>query len=48
MLLEWEDYSTVRYTEKLTVERCAIPEIAKKSGKVMERTTLAGTTVGQS
>ena len=45
MLLEWEDYSTVRYTEKLTVERCAIPEIAKKSGKVMERTTLSGTTV---
>ena len=48
MLLEWEEYSTVRYAEKLTVEKCAIPEIAKKSGKVMERTTLAGTTVGQS
>ena len=44
MLFEWKEYSTVRYAEKLTVEKCAIPEIAKKSGKgsrnlIMERTT---------
>ena len=34
MLLQWEEYSRIRYTEKLKVEKCAIPEIAKKSGKV--------------
>ena len=35
MLLQWEEYSRIRYAEKLKVEKCAVPEIAKKSGKVL-------------
>ena len=35
MLLGWEEYARIRYAEKLKVEKCAIPEIAKKSGKVL-------------
>ena len=35
MLLEWEEYSRIRYAEKLKIEKCAVPEIAKKSGKVL-------------
>ena len=35
MLFEWEEYSRIRYAEKLKIEKFAVPEIAKKSGKVL-------------
>ena len=34
MLLEWEEYSRIRYAAKLKIEKFAVPEIAIKSGKV--------------
>lgn len=40
MLLQWEEYSRIRYAEKLKVEKCIIPEITKKSGKVKKNIIL--------